>query len=730
MQNYKTNKLLIIAAIGIPFLYFSCTKMSGDASKVIAKIGHYKITEAIINAAQNSKPSYARFSQSDKEKKIDFLNKLIESKVLALSAKAAGLQDNPFLKYQSTSMRKRIIQRKYQTEFLEKNGGFTTKRIQKYYESNKSKFKNDSGKVIPLSDAYPKVVDALILQSANIDSFYTAEKSRYQKIIKKDSLHIDTILPPLKEKLETVEKGFIKAYKSKLVSEMKDNLFKKFNVQYFKPKPKISDQELLDFYKSSPQRYMTKKSYDLSHIEFDSETSAKKVMKKIKSMDDFKALAKTKSLNAMTKSAEGHLGFVKRSFCLPYGIGMFPRLFPILDSLESVQHSLKITLPLENPQTKKWHLFALNSVKEKELKPYERVKVLVYQNYIREKGESMAPDAVLATYGKSKKIVENDVIKLRREIPSHYQKRYTRKQLVEYLVLWDVATLEAESLGLLNELNIKVVVDMEMDEYWAQVFKDSVAKSTYCRDIATLQKLYEQNTAYFSQDSTPPNFSNSLHSDVAVFSTLTTDEFKMEYNLYPDKYTKDSALKSFDESRYQLFQTLKRRHQNRPREKMLDSLKAKLGVVVLDAGFKPDKIINAREAFKQAQNLHTDRKLSEAIKVYKNIRNDFPQPEYKSLQDSICMGLAQVHVELEKYKEALAEYRRLLYLYPDSPNNYKAQFMIGFIYSENLKKDNLAIKAFKKLLEKYPKCDLADDADWMIRNIESGGALMPVLEDS
>ena len=54
-----------------------------------------------------------------------------------------------------------------------------------------------------------------------------------------------------------------------------------------------------------------------------------------------------------------------------------------------------------------------------------------------------------------------------------------------------------------------------------------------------------------------------------------------------------------------------------------------------------------------------------------------------------------------------------------------------FIESENLKQDSLALKTFKKLLELYPQNKMAADADWMVRNIESGGKLVPgIIEES
>jgi TolA-binding protein len=81
-------------------------------------------------------------------------------------------------------------------------------------------------------------------------------------------------------------------------------------------------------------------------------------------------------------------------------------------------------------------------------------------------------------------------------------------------------------------------------------------------------------------------------------------------------------------------------------------------------------------------------------------------------------------MEKKKYNEAIGEYKRLLRLYPKSPYNYKSQFMIGFVYSEYLKNEELANAAFQKVLSEYPKCDLADDAEFMLK-----GGVIPGLTD-
>ena len=66
------------------------------------------------------------------------------------------------------------------------------------------------------------------------------------------------------------------------------------------------------------------------------------------------------------------------------------------------------------------------------------------------------------------------------------------------------------------------------------------------------------------------------------------------------------------------------------------------------------------------------------------------------------------------FKEAIDLYTMLLQKYPQNEHNYKAQFMIGFIYSEELNDLDQAKDAMQKVVDNYSDCDLADDARWML----------------
>jgi peptidyl-prolyl cis-trans isomerase C len=75
----------------------------------------------------------------------------------------------------------------------------------------------------------------------------------------------------------------------------------------------------------------------------------------------------------------------------------------------------------------------------------------------------------------------------------------------------------------------------------------------------------------------------------------------------------------------------------------------------------------------------------------------------------------------------LGLYRQVVEEYPDSDVAPQAQFMIGFIHSEEVKDYEKAEAAFRELLRRYPKSELASSAQWMIDHMRTEEA-PPFLE--
>lgn len=67
-------------------------------------------------------------------------------------------------------------------------------------------------------------------------------------------------------------------------------------------------------------------------------------------------------------------------------------------------------------------------------------------------------------------------------------------------------------------------------------------------------------------------------------------------------------------------------------------------------------------------------------------------------------------------------YRRVVQSYPEADIAPQAQFMIGFVNSEELKNFDEAEKAFRELLAKYPKSELAASAEWMVEHMRTEDA--------
>ncbi|GEM_PF-1338384 len=568
----------------------------------------------------------------------------------------------------------------------------------------------------------------------NVDSVFFNEASKVKvgvptKPIKRDSTWIivradscmEQIIPPLAQVRKQVSDEYLSQYKTKLSDNALANFKAKYGVKLKSDEATVSAADLQKYYDAHKDNYMSPETYDVYDVESKNKDQLVKRMKDIKDLEGFKKLAAQFTENTWTKADQGHVGVIKRDFCLPDGIGMMPSLFSTLDTMTAGL----VKEPFQNPDTKKWHAFWLVQKFPKQAKPFDRVSVLLKQDYKSEKINTVKPEDTLATYAKNKVIREKDVDFLRQEIPPNMQDRYTRESLVDYLLTWDLATAEAKALGLTDDIKLQAQREENRMNYWAQVYQDSIVAKNAGLDSATLKHTFETNRAYFTKDTTDKDYHKYVR-DIAAFLALDPKEMDIEYKTNPERYRKDTTALSFEDSRYDVFQNVKGAAYAKAEEKLMDKLEREFQVVVLDPTLLPSKIKNPQESYKQAQNMHYDRKLDLALELYQRLRDEFPKNE--SLQDSICFGMAQIYIEQEKYQQALSEYRRLSYLYPKSANNYKAMFMVGFIHAEHLKNDSAAVRAFEKMLAQYPSSDLSDDADWMIRNIRSGGKLMPVLE--
>ncbi len=581
--------------------------------------------------------------------------------------------------------------------------------------------------------AYPGEPLAELGQGLNVDSLLFNDGTKigtghFSKPFKKDSTwiiaHADSckaeVVPALAQIHHRVAQDYLQDYRQLLSDSLLSRLKKKYHVVMADLRKPVDSATLMAFYERNKDSYESPETYGVYHLETSKPKLVAAKMKSVKTLEAFKALAAQYSENAWTKADSGKSGNIKRDHCLPYGIGMLPMLWNAFDTLQPGS----ITGPYFNPESNKSQWFFLTAKYPRKPKSFDRIKALVVKEYQDEAIAQIKPEDTLATVGK-KIFRESDVNFLRQEIPPNMRERYSREQLLDYMLTWDLTTMDAEPQGLTKDLKLMALRLENVDNYWAGIFQDSVLAKTYAQDTNELKADFAKYKTTLTRDSNATNWMSFAH-DIAALKTLNDSDFQIEYHTYPERYVRDSVSIPFEQARFDIFQNLKPMANIKAEIALLEKLKARVQFKILDTALARAKIKDPLEAYKQAQQFHYDRKLDKALAIYQELREEFPGNA--ALQDSVCFGIAQIYIEQERYPQAMAEYRRVSYLYPNSPNEYKAEFMVGFIQSEHLKNDSAAVKTFTAMLGKYPKTDLSDDADWMIRNIRSGGKLMPVLE--
>ena len=81
-----------------------------------------------------------------------------------------------------------------------------------------------------------------------------------------------------------------------------------------------------------------------------------------------------------------------------------------------------------------------------------------------------------------------------------------------------------------------------------------------------------------------------------------------------------------------------------------------------------------------------------------------------------------------RYKDAIYYYDQISELYPDSNDAYKALFMKGFLYSEEMDDKDMAIEIFQRVIAEYPEGELHESADFMIKELRGESNILEKME--
>lgn len=91
-------------------------------------------------------------------------------------------------------------------------------------------------------------------------------------------------------------------------------------------------------------------------------------------------------------------------------------------------------------------------------------------------------------------------------------------------------------------------------------------------------------------------------------------------------------------------------------------------------------------------------------------------PDYAQ-NDDVLQKLAWSYHNRQEFQKAISTYQRLLEEKPQSTHAAQAQFMVGYIYANEIKDLDRARQAYTAFQQKYPQHDLSDDVAFELEHL-------------
>ncbi len=320
-------------------------------------------------------------------------------------------------------------------------------------------------------------------------------------------------------------------------------------------------------------------------------------------------------------------------------------------------------------------------IKNKRLNEIKRTLPDFYMKEIYKKRYgSEYPDSIDKIYGEGKIISPKDMDVVLKWLKVTDNEKYKTpekvRNLVEWLLKWKLFYDEAKEKGYMKKKEIKLIskwgwkFQVVMTFVNEKLYKDAQKNI----DVDTLMCIYE----YWDRMAKPGKFPDSLTVKGLV---ETNRNSKTWYRLY----------------------------------ELIYNIRKKVGVTFLQSDYTDEKSNDPEKMASEADSLYGAVKTKEAESIYRKLINNFPFSPYGQ---NAYVELAKILTEKENYQSAVKNYRQFLLFSPDKTKRYNIFFMIGFVYSEHLKKPEHAEVNYKWILKNEPECDLADDAEFMCLHLD------------
>ncbi len=652
-----------------------CSSESKKSDSLVATVGEEKIYASDIDFLKRTSSAYAKFGREKAA-----LETLIESRVVFQEAKRIASGESEKIRQQLDRLDERFLARIYDEFYIGDNLGHTDAELQRYFDKNRKRFAADSCE--SLEACRMAVAESLYLEE-NADSLFRFVSRKVEEM-----------------QNVSVEVAYVEATDSAEVSRAKTAFSEGSELSGVK-KIQLDSKSLGGLWANAEIReaLFGKDSLPVGSVHAATVDSKNVVWKLLlrRAGEQF--------------PEENRDSILKARFVADYRDFMANNT----DSLLQERYRFRMERPVY-PEVQKYyaeHADEFNGL------PLDSVSGQIERKLAAGGDLPLDSNYVLATLGGEPFICESDVKALFEEIPRNIRGQYPRARRVLMLAKWKLRAKAAREANLESSpLLEKVRKDVEMS-FYRKAFAGALSKNGFFTPEDTLQNLYKR----FGARLFPEIPIERIRGELGIFAQTPDREFLFEYYRNPERYAKTSDI---DSIKALVFKNALGGFSSDWFERYRRDLYQKYPVTVYDSAYLPRvDLFSVKDLEARADSFYTARELAGAHLTWDRIRA--LSAEDDSLFGKAVYELARIDGEREKYEAANGEFAAYYAMWPKSSDAEKALFNRAFLLHENLQKDTLALSLFEEFQEKFPKSDLRESVDWLIRDIRSGGKLAEEL---
>ncbi len=404
-----------------------------------------------------------------------------------------------------------------------------------------------------------------------------------------------------------------------------------------------------------------------------------------------------------------HLGLVKEGHALPSGLGLVPELFRNLkDKPDSSVSSV-----IRSKTTSKYYVFCVAAHVAPQLKSYDRVKNAVANSVLNSRNVELDSDYVLVTMDGKPVLRERDLLQLYSEDENLERTNMNRTRMVKSLMQSFAFAAEARNLKLDHSWEFKALKRRDRINFINSKFKRLLFSDPAVTD--------DSLAVIFKQHGNPVKKGRSLRkSKDDIMDMLLAPANLVKYEFYNSPFLMEG--KTPESQRPYLFRLFAEKYRKDRWDRLVNDLMLNTNVTIYDQAYNvPLDFRSVERWFQIADSLYKAGNLSESLESLRKVRGLYADVD--SVFAKASLEIARIASEKEDFATAEKEYSIFCDMWPESPEVEKAMFSRGFILTENLHRDDMALETLQEFQKKFPKSELKESVDWLVDNIKSEGKL-------